>query len=346
VRVFGNLRSNRINYNAAWFYFVEKNTNSGLNTLDKRDQQVFIANIYIQDFLKRGFTNEFSFHYNRDDPSVHFDDNGFLVRPAPVGTVVNCGGPGCPLDGIKTHGIHAYYLGWTSSGHIGRLNVSHAFYQALGRDSFNPIAARRVDINARLAALELSVDKDWARFRTSFMYASGDSSNRAGTSRADGTAHGFDTIVDNTHFAGSDFSFFNREGVRLTGAGVNLVGPESLLPSLRSSKEEGQANFVNPGIWLGNVGADFDVTPKLKAFVNGSYLRFDRTEPLEIVLFQQPIHHSIGTDLGMGVEYRPPLSENVVIRGGVSSLIPGRGFEDIYTGKALFAGFASVTFRF
>ena len=32
IRVFGNLRSNRIAYNLAWFYFLEKNTNSGLNT--------------------------------------------------------------------------------------------------------------------------------------------------------------------------------------------------------------------------------------------------------------------------------------------------------------------------
>ena len=338
IRFFGTLRSNRINYNAAWFYFLEKNTNSGLNTFEKRDQQVYVANVYFQDFFRKGFTNEFSFHYNRDDPSIHFDDNGFLVRPAPIGLVVG--------DGVLPHGIRAYYLGWTSNGHVGRLNVSHAFYQALGHDTLNPIAGRRVDINAQMAALELSVDQDWIRFRTSFLYSSGDGNNRSGASRTDGTARGFDTIVDNTHFAGSDFSFFNHEGLRLTGAGVNLVGPGSFLPSLRSSKEEGQANFVNPGIWLWNLGADFDLTPKLKAFVNGNYLRFDRTEPIEIVLFQRPIHHAIGTDLGIGAEYRPPLSENIVIRAGFSSLLPGRGLEDIFTGKTPFAGFASVKFQF
>jgi len=338
VRIFGSLLSNRINYNAAWFYLLEKNTNSGLNTFEKRDQQVYVANVYIQDFLKKGFTNEFSFHYNRDDPSVHFDDNGFLVRPAPIGSVVN--------NGVLEHGIRAYYLGWTSNGHIGRLNVSHAFYQALGHDTLNPIAGRRVDVNAQLGALELSVDKDWMRFRASLLYSSGDGDNRSGVSRTDTTARGFDTIVDNPHFAGSDFSFFNREGLRLTGSGVDLVGPESLFPSLRSSKEEGQANFVNPGLWLWNLGADFDLTPKLKAFLNGNYLRFDRTEPIEIVLFQRPIHHAIGTDLGTGIEYRPPLSENIVVRAGFASLIPGRGFEDIFTGKTLFAGFASLKFQF
>jgi hypothetical protein len=346
VRVFGNFHSNRIAYNAAWFYFLEKDTNSGLNTFEKRGQQVYVANLYLQDFFFKGYTTEFSFHYNRDDGGVHFDQNGFLVRPAPVGLVVNCGAPPAQTNCIKGHDIRAYYLGWTSNGHIGRINLSHAFYQALGHDSFNPIAGRRVDINARMAALELSLDRDWMRFRGSFFYATGDSSDRSGGSRTDGTAHGFDTILDNTHFAGSDFSFWNHEGIRLTGAGVGLVGPSSLLPSLRSSKDEGQANFVNPGIWLFNAGADFDLTPKLRAFANANYLRFDRTEPIQLLLFQRGIRHGIGTDLGVGVEYRPPLSENIVIRGGFSALIPGSGFEDIYTGKALFSGFATVRFQF
>ena len=349
IRLFGNLKSNRIAWNAAWFYLLEKNTNSGLNTFDPRHQQVYVANVYVQDFLAKGYTTEFSFHYNRDDPGVHFDDNGFLVRPAPIGLVVNCDEPACPLGGIKTHGIRAYYLGWTSNGHVGRFNLSHAFYQALGHDTLNPIAGRRVDINARMAAVELSMDKNWIRYRASFMYASGDPSNRSdalGLGGRDSTARGFDTIVDNTHFAGSEFSFWNREGLRLTGTGLGLVGPASLLPSLRSNKEEGQANFVNPGLWLFNAGADFDVTPKWRAFLNANYLRFDRTEPLEIVLFQRPIRHSIGTDLGIGFEYRPPLSENIVIRGGIATLLPGTGFEDIFTGKALLSGFASVKFQF
>ena len=338
VRIFGNFHSNRLAYNLAWFDLLEKNTNSGLNTFHKRGQQVYVANLYIQDFLTKGYTTQFSFHYNRDDASVHYDDNGFLVRPAPVGAVVN--------GTVHPHNIRAYYLGWTGNGHIGRINVSNAFYQALGDDDFNTIAGRRVRINAQMAALELSVDKDWARYRASFFYASGDSSNRSGASRTDSTARGFDSIVDNTHFAGSDFSFWDREGIRLTATGVALVTPMSLLPDLRSSKEEGQANFVNPGIYVFNLGADFDVTPKLRAFVNSNYLRFDRTEPLELLLFQRPIRHSIGTDVGAGFEYRPPLSENIVVRGGASALVPGQSLEDIYNGRVLFSLFANVRFQF
>ena len=338
VRIFGNLCSNRLAYNLAWFDFLEKNTNSGLNTFHKRGQQVYLANFYIQDFLAKGYTTEFSFHYNRDDASIHYDDNGFLVRPAPVGAVVN--------GTVHPHNIRAYYLGWTGNGHIGRLNVSNAFYQALGHDDFNTIAGRHVNINAQMAALELSVDKDWVRYRASFFYASGDSSNRSGASRTDGTARGFDSIVDDTHFAGTDNSFWDREGIRLTSTGVALVNPMSLLPDLRSSKEEGQANFVNPGIYIFNLGADFDVTPKLRTFVNSNYLRFDRTEPLELLLFQSPIRHSIGTDFGAGFEYRPPLSENIVVRGGASALVPGQSLEDIYNGRVLFSAFGNVKVQF
>lgn len=338
IRIFGTLRSNRYAYNAAWFYLVEKNTNSGLNTFQKRQQQVYVANLYIQDFIAKGYTTQFSVHLNCDYGGIHYDDNGFLVRPAPVGGVIN--------GKIKTHNIRAYYLGWTGNGHLGSINISHAFYQALGHDDFNAIAGRRININARMGALELSKDKDWVRYRASVFYASGDSSRRSGASRTDGTARGFDSIVDNTHFAGSDFSFWDSEGIRLTGTGVGLVSPGSLLPSLRSNKEEGQANFVNPGLLLFNLGVDFIVTPKLRAFMNTNYLRFSRTESLELLLFQNPIRHGIGTDFGAGVEYRPPLTENIVIRGGASALVPDRGFKDLYNGRTFLSLFAKVKFQF
>ncbi len=75
----------------------------------------------------------------------------------------------------------SFYLGWTSEGHIGLLNVSHAIYEALGHDTSNPIAGREVNINAQMAFLELSVDRDWMRYQTSVFYSSGDRDPRDGT---------------------------------------------------------------------------------------------------------------------------------------------------------------------
>jgi Carboxypeptidase regulatory-like domain len=335
VRIFGNLRSDRIEYNAAYFHFLEKDTNSGLNTtFDRRHQQVLLGNVYLQDFFFPGYTAEFIGAFNKDDPTLHYDDNGFLVRPSPIGQVIHQG------VGPIPHGIRVGYFGWLGSGHIGRVNLTHAFYQAFGEDTFNPLAGRSVTVNAQMAAVELSYDRDWIRYRVSAFYTSGDDNPR------DGRARGFDSIVELPNFAGGMFSFWNREAIRLTGSGVLLTSPGSLIPALRSNKEEGQSNFVNPGIFLANAGADFDITPKLKGFANLNFLRFQRTEALEDLLFQSPIRHTIGTDLGIGVEYRPPLSENIILTGGASALQPGQGFKDIYTGRTLFSLFGLVKFTF
>jgi hypothetical protein len=327
VRLFGNLHSDRWEYNAAYFNLLEKDTNSGLNTFKPRHQQVIIANFYMQDFIKPGYTTEFSIHYNKDDPGVHYDDNGFLVRPAPIGI-------------FQAHEIRAAYLGWTGNGHFGSININHAFYEALGTDSLNPIAGRYVTINAQMAAAEVSIDRDWMRYKVSAFYASGDGNPR------DGRATGFDTIVDDPLFAGGIFSFWDREELRLPGTGIALTPGDSLLPSMRTSKTEGQANFVNPGIFLANAGANFDLTPKLKSFLNVNYLRFERTAPIALLLFESPIHNTIGLDTSLGFQYRPPLSENISISGGAAALFPGQGFRDIFSGTTQFSLFANVHFQF
>ena len=337
---FRQFRSNRINYNLAYFYMLEKDTNSGLNTFEARHQQVGVGNVYIQDFFAKGYTTEFSFHYNYDQGGIVYDKNGFLVRPAPIGSVVQANGVPNP------HSIRAYYLGWTGNGHIRRLNISNAFYQALGTDSFNSIAGRPVHINAQMGALELSVDKDWLRYRASVFWASGDTESRVGPSRSNSTARGFDSILDDTQFAGGPFSFFDREEIRLTGTGVALVTPNSLLASLRSSKDEGESNFVNPGIRVYNAGIDADLTPKLRGFVNFNYLQFDRTQTLTYLLFQSDIHRSVGADSGIGIAYRPPLTENIVLTAGVSSLVPGLGLRNIYNSRVLVSGFANLRVQF
>jgi hypothetical protein len=310
VRLFGTRLSNRDQFNLIAFDQQEKDTNSDLNTFGSRHQYVFIANYYRQDFIWPGYTTELSVHYNQDLATFHFNKDDFLVRPDPVGV-------------FQPHRVDAVYLGWAGDGHIDRYNISHAFYWVTGRDSLNPLAGQEQGINAQMAAVELSYDRDWVRFRTSFFWASGDSnpSNKHAT--------GFDSIFDNPNFAGGDFSYWQRQAIPLFG--VNLTNRMSLVPDLRSSKTEGQSNFVNPGLFLVNGGVDFELTPKLRVINNLNFLWFDETESLQLFTFQRHIDSYIGADLSTGFEYRPFLNNNAIMRAGVSTLIPGTGFKDLYS---------------
>ncbi|MEO7298188.1 MAG: hypothetical protein ABI042_06375 [Verrucomicrobiota bacterium] len=310
-RLFGNIDNNRYQYNVAAFDMREKESNSELNLFDQRDQRVFIANIYRQDFLKKGYTAQLSFHANLDEGRTHYDRNGNLVRPEPFGTV-------------RPHDVNGYYLGWAGDGHIGKLNVNHAFYQVFGHDDFNGLAGRPVDINAQMGALEISYDRDWVRYKASFFYASGDGHAE------DGEANGFDTIVDNPNFTGGPFSYFVRQGFNLGGTGVGFKTRGSLVPNLRTSKTEGQANFVNPGLFLYGVGMEIEVTPRLRSFVNANYIRFAETDPVKTALLTDKVDAEIGLDLSIGFQYRPLLTDNVIVSAGFGTLIPGRGFRDIY----------------
>jgi hypothetical protein len=200
-----------------------------------------------------------------------------------------------------------------------------------------------------MAALELSRDRDWLRYKGSIFWASGDSKP------FDGTARGFDTIVDFTEFAGGKNSFWNSQGIPFTNTGVLLTTPDSLLPSLRSSKLEGQSNFVNPGIFVYNVGLEAELTPKLRGILNANYLHFHHTETLSELLFQPDIRKPIGFDYGLGVIFRPLLNENIIFAGGVNSLVPGTGLKDIFSSncagqgcganaKTLYSAFVKLKF--
>ena len=312
ARVFGAFDNNRYQFNAAYFSMLEKDTNSGLNRFDTRHQNVYIANFFRQDFIRKGYTIQGSFHYNDDRRTVEFDRNGFLVRPALIGDV-------------RPHAVKVGYIGVSGDGHLGRLNLSNAYYFAFGHDERNPIAGRRVEIRSNMAATEASIDKDYLRFKGSFFFAQGDANP------TDERGSGFDAIFDDPNFVGGQFSFWVRNGIRLTQTGVGLVQPNSLLPSLRSSKIQGQANFVNPGIFVYNGGLDVEVTQRAKAVININYLRFHRTEPLELLLFQNRIRHDIGWDYSLGVAYRPFLINNFTLTFGASTLQTGRGFRDIFT---------------
>lgn len=327
-RIFGNLESNRLQYNLTYFEMLNKDTNSGLNDFNFKKQHVVMGNAIRQDCFFKGYNLIWNAAYNDEEATTHYNRNGVIVRPAPIGD-------------LQTHSNKVGYVGVGGDGHIGRLNVTHQFYQAFGTDSHNNLAGKRLQINAQMFAFEGSYDLDWMRFRASYFYASGDKHTN------DNKAGGFDSIFDDPNFAGGGFSWWVRQGG--FGAGnalTQLKSRSSLLPSLNTSKGEGERNFVNPGLHLYNAGYDADLTQNLKAVINLNYLEFDNTSSIEELLHQNGIDRHIGYDYSIGMVYRPFLNNQIVITSGVSGLTPLQGFKDIFTRKTLYAGFMGVTVKY
>jgi hypothetical protein len=316
ARLFGNRDNNIFQYNLAWFRRLEKDTNSGLNHLGKRlrDDDVFVANLYWQDFPLRGFISQATVLYNRnrEDEDFYFDENGFIQRPASIG-------------GERPRAYDVTYLGLNGDGHFGRLNLTTSLYYAIGESKPDTFVARNADISAFFVAAEASMDFDWIRPRLSLLFASGDDDPY------DDKAKGFDAVFENPQFAGADTSYWIRQAAPLIGGGrVAVSGRNAVLPALRSSKEEGQSNFTNPGLFLAGVGVDMDVLPTLRATLNWNYLRFAETAVLEATRNQAPIDEEIGHDVSVSLIYRPFMSQNVVLRTSYARLLPGTGWKDLF----------------
>ena len=317
IRLFGDRDNNRLQYNLAAFWRLEKDTNSGLNNLTERprDDFVLIANLYRQDFLVPGLTSQISAVYNRnrEGNEIKIDDNGFPVRPALLGT-------------LRGRDYDVVYLGYSADGRIGRVNLTASTYAALGKDRNSFFTGRPANIRAYFGAAELSYDKDWMRFRLSGLYASGDKNPY------DDTEGGFDAINENPIFAGADTSYWIRQTIPFAGGGraVSINGRNGILNSLRSSKEQGQSNFNNPGTILLGVGGDFDLLPQLRVSANANHLWFQNTTVLQTLRNEGSIDHSIGWDLSAAATFRPKATQNIVLRLTAATLVSGSGFRDLF----------------
>ena len=99
---------------------------------------------------------------------------------------------------------------------------------------------------------------------------------------------------------------------------------------MRSGKTEGQANFVNPGVFIVGFGAEFELTPKLRTFLNANYILFAQTDPIKVALLTPNVSNEVGWDLSLGCQYRPLHTDNIILSAGFGVLIPGSGYNDIY----------------
>ena len=318
IRFFGTRDNNRFQYNFGGFWRLEKDTNSGLNAVlqTPRDDYVFYVNAYRQDFLIPALTSQLTFVWNanREAQDVQIDDNGFPVRPALLGS-------------LRGRDYDVFYLGYNADGRIGRINLTGSAYYAFGEDRNSFFTDERADISAYFAALEASYDRDWMRFRLSAAYASGDSDPY------DDVETGYDAIFENPVFAGADTSYWIRQTIPFAGGGraISVNGRNGILNSLRSSKEQGQSNFNNPGLMLVGAGADFDITPEFRLSANANHLWFENTATLQALRNEGSIPKAIGWDLSAAAIWRPKATQNIVFRLSGAALVSGSGFEDLFT---------------
>ncbi|MFW5634234.1 MAG: hypothetical protein ACOCYR_05010 [Erythrobacter sp.] len=317
VRLFGSRDNNRVQFNLGAFWRLEKDTNSGLNSIVRspRDDLVFVANLYRQDFLIPALTSQFTVVYNRnrEGDDIEIDTNGFPVRPALLGN-------------LRGRDYDVVYLGYNADGRVGRINVTASAYWALGENRDNFFTGRPSDINAQFFAAEASYDRDWMRFRLSGAYQSGDSDP------FDDDETGFDAIFENPVFAGADTSYWIRQTIPFAGGGraVSVNGRNGLLNNLRSSKEQGQSNFNNPGLILAGLGADFDLTPEFRLSANANHLWFEDTAVVETLRNEGSIPREIGFDLSAAAIWRPKATQNIVLRLSAATLLAGDGFRDLF----------------
>ncbi len=317
VRLFGTRDNNLWQYNAAWFRRLEKDTNSGLNDVGKqlRADDVFVFNLYRQDSLVPGFTTQGIVLYNRNregDRPDFYNNNRFLERPAVFGTG-------------RPHNYDVTYLGLNGDGHFGRWNVTASGYYAVGDDDRGMFSGQKERIGAYFGAVEVSRDFGWVRLRASGLYASGDKDP------FDNKAGGFDAVLENPLIAGADTSYWIRQSIPLIGGGGTALSIRNgVLASLRSSREHGQSNFTNPGLHLLGIGADFDVSPRLRVISNVNYLEFDNLSSLATLRNQQLHSTKIGVDVSFGIQYRPYFTQNIVVNASVAALLPGKGLRELY----------------
>jgi hypothetical protein len=309
IRLFGTRDANRLQYNVVVIDPDQIDAASNLLRTDEdRDQIILGANAFRQDIPILGIFMHAGAYMNRDR---------FLQD------------------------VDAYYLELAAEGNYAGFDFTAAFIQAFGRDELNPIAQRSVDVNAQFFAFELVRPMDWFNPRVSLMWASGDDDP------TDGTARGFDAIFDNPAFAGANFAFFNREA--LNSRGLVISNGNSFLPNLRN-KAFNPSNFVNPGLLMLTAGVDAVLSTRTVAFINYNYYEFDAPEAVEQGVrvknagLELDVSEEIGSDITIGVVYKPLIVDNVILTVGASRFFTGSGLEtlinendpDLYTAFSAF----------
>lgn len=325
IRIFGTRDNDIYQYNVGWFRPLPKNAarqdefGAGLPEND-----ILLANLYVQDLFEPGLTSEFLIMYDRSH-----------LRGTQVTIAAQPGGP-ATFNNSGRHDYDVAYLGYSVDGHLGRYNLTASLYELLGVEEQSLFGVRDTRVQANFLAAELSRDFDWIRLRASALYASGDSNP------TDRSARGFDGISQSALFAGADASFFIHQQLPLVLQQLTLKVRDSLFPDLRTSAAPGQSNYQNPGLRLVGAGTDLDLSPTVRLSLDANHLWFDQTATLSAILGRSISSRDIGTDLSFDLFYRPLDSQNIILRLSAARLLAAGATRTLTGGSAPFSAFFNL----
>jgi hypothetical protein len=87
---------------------------------------------------------------------------------------------------------------------------------------------------------------------------------------------------------------------------------------------------VNPGDFIYGIGTDMDLTPSLRLSLNANYILMAAPQTANFALHTTNINSEIGWDLSAGIQWRPLLTNNIIVSAGLGALLPGEGYKAIY----------------
>jgi hypothetical protein len=313
IRVFGNAWENRIQYNVYAFWLAEKDPVTQQDEFFRRREEVYGANIFWQ------------------DPGSLWGTDRFLGLTLEANVLYNHDTSGQPVAG---RALDCVYLELAADGRIGRLNVDAAFIQEFGHDTKNPITKNAQDVSAEMAELEVVYPIDWLFPKVSVLYASGD--NKVNNKNATG----FDAPFDNPNFAGAGFSYFQREAFNSNAQTKNQF---TFYPSLRNKFVQA-SNNVNPGLFLLNTGFNANLTARAQLQMNFNYYQFVDSNPLEVANKLAGVSKDLGTEVNLGLVYKPLMIDNITFALGASAFFPGHAILDLNKSQdTLYTVFGDIT---
>lgn len=276
----------------------ENNLVSDMNVLgDIRDQHILIGNLQfnIGDTLVKP-----TLVYNHDREGDHkYGRSGYDEK------------------------IDAVYVGSTSYGPMGPFQVLLGMYGAFGIQDkvvlLGSVPLEDQDIMAYMGYADIAYPLLSGKLtpHLGILYISGDDDI------TDDDAEGFDSISDKVDVWGSKGIIID-DRISLPG-GVTVVRNNSPYASLRDNDDS--SNFVNPGVFVTNIGLTFNPLKTLSIDTNASYFWFLEMEVLE-ALFDDELDDEIGLEWNMLANYT--INKNFTVFAACALFYPEKEVEKIF----------------